>query len=319
MTHIFRMNFEKTFSSVSLFKCPNVSTSIFGIPATISEIFICHSGTDKLEKTEPDDYLICAVLDTHGSPAQIDDSIQKWQLETKLHPSSYFKQLFDKALGREFSCYFSSDVPGFSSHTVTEPHRSDDNQHLALISCFYYYGWLIFLRLHREQINTTVSADEADTLSSAGTIIRQRIRLINLRRYFLTQDRSSFPSLQKLCEDLKLKYNYAMRYEGLTTTHDLFEHHMDNTSKILQLKKTRAVAHTLNILTLSSIPLAIIGIALNIDLRTSIFQEPDTVFEMTTLHKIIGFSFAAPLFIIVLAKIVDWLTFNSSSSAKDEA
>ena len=52
MTRIFRMNFWAVFSSIYVYSASKKNTVVYGKPATLSDIYVCHSDPEKLDGVE---------------------------------------------------------------------------------------------------------------------------------------------------------------------------------------------------------------------------------------------------------------------------
>ena len=180
------------------------------------------------------------VFSLNCSASDIEEAESK---ECALHSDreGYVRDVINHCDGTGFMDAFSSDVPGYSAHT-TEREEFADDESIALISSFFHYGWTISLRLARDQLSININPNESKILYSSSDIIKQRVRLINIKRRFLSYDRTNNRELQELCNTLRNKYNMDVRFESLNTIHEFFEHHLDNASKIMQLRKTRAVS-----------------------------------------------------------------------------
>jgi hypothetical protein len=301
MTHIFRMNFWSVFTEVQTFNPIQKNCNIFGMKMTASDVFVCYSSKDRLDATEPADYLIAAVFTLQASSREFKTREQKI---SRIERRAIIERIIDQLLGIEFIKKFSSDVPGYSSHILRDNAGIDDKT-TALITAYFCYGWLVLLRLSRDQMTIRTYIDQVSMPTSSSDILRQRSRLINIARHFLSHDRSNNPNLQKICDGLRSKYDMDARFENLNTIHSLIERHLDNVTNIVQMQRSRSVSTALNILTFSTIPLAIAGTALAINLEASLLTKPSDVLNSSGLQLILGLSLVVPLILLTVAKFAD--------------
>lgn len=303
MTHIFRLNFWSVFSTVSRIKPTKADCLLGGLSATMTDLYLCYSGDDRLDGVEGENYVVVARF-------VVNESVERTEeMRTAAGVSSERKELqirrvIDECFDTAVMDSFKSDVPGFSAH-VFDWQDEKNNEDAALVSAFYHLGWTILLRLDRDQSGVVINPNEKEILLSSSDIIKQRVRLINVKRRFLSRDRTNQKAVRKLCIELAEKYTLEERFEGLNKVHELFESHLDNASKVMQLRKTRAVSNVLNILTFSAIPLGIMGVLLAIDLSASIISEPASVLEVRSVYIISIVSFVIPAILIGLAKAID--------------
>jgi hypothetical protein len=319
MTNIFRMNFWSVFSKIYVYTPDKKNCRIYEQPAEISSVFVVYSEEEKfyrknLDRSEYSDYIVTVVFSLKCSASELENAISnKIDVDSDLKRERYIRGLIKECYGSE-SMDVEATVPGCNAH-ISEDKDLTDDESIALISSFYHYGWVTLKRLEREQIELKVNPSEKKVLnSSSDDIIKQRVRLINIKRRFLSDDRTNNKELKALCLTLQQKYKMNDRFESRKAVLELFEHHLDNTSKIMQVRQTRAVSNVLNILTFSTIPLGLMGTILAIDLSASIFKEPDNVFQVDTLYTILIISFVTPVILIGLAKIVDIIWHSVANS-----
>jgi hypothetical protein len=303
MTHIFRLNFWSVFSTISRMTPTKAECQLNGLPGRAVGLYVCHSGIDRLDGVEGSNYIVVARFVLNESVERVEEMRRSAGISSE-SKELQMRRTIDSCFDSPVMDAFKSDVPGFSAHVFDWPDEAS-NEDAALVSAFYHFGWTILLRLDRDQSSVVINPNEKEILLSSSDIIKQRVRLINVKRRFLSRDRTNQRSIRKLCIDLAEKYALEERFDGLNKVHELFESHLDNSSKVMQLRKTRAVSNVLNILTFSAIPLGIMGVLLAIDLSASILREPETVIQVRSVYIIAIISFVIPVFLLGLAKAID--------------
>lgn len=306
MTHIFRANFWATFSRVEVFQPKNRNIEIFGKLAKISDVLVLQSADSDFDGIEGNDFLISF----HASFAEGDDELRERKVSLLSDQPSveYYTQLLASSVSEHFLDNYGCEpgaLPGVSSQLTSELIDSGHERSAAAVSAFFHYGWIVLLRLERAQLDLKISASSGDILYSAEDIIEQRVRLINIKRRFLTHDRTNNRSLRKHCASYREKFNMDRRFDTLNTVHELFEHHLDNTSKVIQAKRTQALSKALNLLTFLAIPLGVIGTILAIDLQGSFLTDPNSVAGNSILWFLVGGTFGAVIGIVALARLID--------------
>lgn len=301
MTEIFRLAFQASFSDAQRAPLTGKQLARGSARLDLIDCQILHSGAAKLDGTEGVDYLlVCALsVDCEEDPADF------WRGE--------FRTLESKlALLREFELTEVVDglsvlpdrLVGQNSYVM----RSGDIAYrpsLLSVFAFYLYGWILSLRAERNQLTASLSISFRRSGSRARDIALQRLRVINLSRYFLTDDRSNDPVTKELCDSLRLKFKLDARYERLASLHKDFEHHLDNTSKIAQSEQLGSVSNLIAILTVLSIPISFFSAIVAVNLQSPVFTSASGVLLDYRVYLLFAIGILVALAPFAVLRVVD--------------
>lgn len=303
MTSIFRMGFEQVFDSVRSIEEPAV-VILDDCSLLCRRIVILASSSSRMDSMEGPDYMIILELVTQDETTDIvavrdrvlsSSAILNWA-------KSILRQLAKTGYGVRLTKFIGHER-GSSTWTVKEDGKPNITN--SLLFAFFHYGWVILLRLEREQSNLRLSNDLAELTRGTQTILQHRIRLINLERYFLTHDRSSHPEYKAICDDFLNKYNLRARFDRLLSIHEAFELYIQDMTRILESKRSRATTRALKFLAGCSIPISIFGALLKADTSAEIFSRTNDVFVNPKLYTLLLISALPVVLIIALARIAD--------------
>ncbi len=164
---------------------------------------------------------------------------------------------------------------------------------------------LICWRLEREQIALKLQVTEEPEEHILKTLYVHRLRVINLCRYFLTNNRSSNLVVRDFCRSrvdahkIKAKYN---RYHDILT---LCETYINNMNSLSQARGTKAVKKILHLLAFIAIPLGIFGAIIQMSPHHDIIENPLDVLTNGGIWFWVGFSFIMPLLLLTLGYLYD--------------
>lgn len=308
MTSVFDVNFCKSFSTVSEFEVVHAQAVMYGKSATIKSVYMLYSDKNCLEGMPVDDYIVVAVCSVSGTPEAFEAARERYsngRMELRReHDIEIINNVCERPILKEFVPDAELKQPGYSSHIISDMSM----QNIATLACvyaFYCYGWLLLIRLSRDQIEVKLASLEVFSSSLSEEIVVQRQLLINIQRRFMLPDRSTHKGYKNLCEELKEKFQYENRFCLLESTHELIEKHLDNTTKILQLKKTKSLDSAIKFLTCLTVPFSMLGVLLAINLEASIIKSPTAVLNEVTLYILAFISLAVPVIIFILIRFLE--------------
>jgi hypothetical protein len=302
MTLNFRMCFWRIFERVWKIEFDRTVTEVFGLPATLSEVHLLEARPAKAR--EGPDYVLVAIFhfDVDAETlARARSNVRERLVSSEL--VTMYETLLRATPAAPVVAALSAELAGHSSWSDT---ASDTAlAHLAYVTGFYHYGWILALRIDREHIRMNLSTREISDRGSAQTILHNRIQLIQIQRYFLNEDRTNNKELQGVCARLRNKYKLEHRFERLSRVHRAMEEHLDNTFKVAQSNATRATNAAIRLLTLCAVPLGIMSVLLTLNLTSSVFSEFNRVATDGTLRILLAASFLAPFVLVFVAWLID--------------
>lgn len=302
MTHIFRMNFWEAFSLVRVYEGLDQPIDYLGLPGAIKTIMLIESDRGRLNETEGDDYILCLSVAFAGAIDRPTESALTQTTGATLEArESILRQTPLANLLNELK----GDIRGHSAWFNDEMDERLQQQ-VLFIAAFYFYAWVLLLRIERNQVDLDITPNINLQRRAMSHIITQRIRLINIERFFLTEDRSNRSELKELCMMLSKKYRIQERFDRATRRHTAFEHHLDNTTKALQAQRAASLSNMIAVLTLMSVPLAAMQVFFGINVTNSLYADSFHVFFSPATYLIIGASILCVLIPLGILRLVDW-------------
>jgi len=138
-------------------------------------------------------------------------------------------------------------------------------------------------------------------------IIEQRMRLLNLERYFLLGDRSNDPSLKEISVELRQLYRLDERYLKASARHEAFENHINNASKALQSQRAASLTKMVFLLTVLSVPLATMQVLFGINMDSAIYQKTKEMFLEKTTWAVVVVAVSIVAVPILAARLFDFI------------
>jgi len=303
MTAIFRLAFCSMLSDMRTFDLPRKADQ--ETPPGAARLLQCASfraSTVDMKGRSAPDFLLIAVLELTLPEGA--DAGQAWQafrtVESKM---ALLEACGMKKVVQSYSSGERQTV-GQNSFVVPGEYPCDASP-LSSIFAFYFLGWLTSLRIERSQLRTELAAGPKTTANSGWRIANQRLQILNLSRYFLTNDRTNDASLKGICNALSTKLKLQLRYERALSLHREFEHHLDNTLKIIQSEKLGSVSNLLVILTLLSVPLSFFAAIVAVNMESTIFTSPARVLSDYRIYLLFLVGLAGSLLPFVALKLHD--------------
>ncbi|HVZ98749.1 MAG TPA: hypothetical protein VG841_00390 [Caulobacterales bacterium] len=304
MTINFRMCFWRVFDRVWSIDTGGLVMTVLGLPATFSQAHLFEARALKGAGVSQPDYVFVATFDfdvAEGELARARTQLRE-QLTSRQFVELYQGMLRPTPAGFLFDRLL-SELPGHSSWVGD--HSDTVAAHAPYLAAFFHYGWILALRVDRGSILMDLSTREIADNTNTQQILLRRIQLIQLQRYFLTEERSNNKELQGVCARLREKYKLDKRFARLSDLHRAMEEHLDNTFKVLQSKATRTTNLAIQALTFSGLPFAITSVLLSLNLASSIFKDFEHVLVDSRIYVLLGFSFVLTFAIVGIAILLD--------------
>jgi len=200
---------------------------------------------------------------------------------------------------------FRINFPGLLSGKLDA--SSDENaKHVTpFLFAFYYYAHLICWRLEREQIGLRLELMDTPDSAVINNVMAQRLRVINLKRYFLTNNRSSHPEIKAFCKSRVEAHNLETKYERYKDVLELFESYLSSVNDISQERGGRAVRKTLNVLAFIAIPLGLYGAISDLTPNKDFFVQPEKILATPDIWFWLAVSFIVPIALITIGHLWD--------------
>jgi len=272
----------------------------------VNRVLFLISKAELLGKTEPDDHFLILDL-THAdegdrprlkSQGLNDREIVKAYLDAIAHIEG-----FDK-MGQVLQV-FRTAHPGllYSNDTISDNPKAEHVK--PYLFAFYYYAHLISWRLERSQTHLKLETMELPTSKLIEDLSIQRLRIINLLRYFQTKNRSSNPIITEFCKQRIQAHHIQERYSHFHNSLVQFETYIGTLNAIAQTRGSHAVKKTLNTLAFFAIPLGIFGAIMQLSPNTDIIKIPDQVLTNKDIWFWLMFSFLSPLILLGIGYLYD--------------
>jgi hypothetical protein len=305
MTTIFRTAFRAMFSSKRVFRTTKKTVRFAGLSVKVRACHAYRAATADINGRSTPDYLLVTVLEL--SPGISDaDGATAWRAFRSLEGK--IDLLGKCGLGAVAAAYASAPGKTVGQNSFVLPDDLNPNpQTLADVFVFYFLAWLICLRIERSQLRADLTVARNALRMSGRKIANQRLRIINLSRYFLTQDRTNDVTLKRICAALTDKFKLRTRYDRALSLHRDFEHHLDNLSRIAQSEQMGSVSNLLLILTLASVPLSFFAAAIAIDTKSEVFTDASALVRDHRIYLLLLIGLAGSLLPFAFLKLRDMI------------
>ncbi len=201
--------------------------------------------------------------------------------------------------------FSSCNYPGLYIGNVQRIQDVKAERTLPYLLAFYYYAHLISWRLERDQIHLNLEEIKSPTANIVKEIMRQRLRVINLCRYFLTNNRSGNDEIVHVCNERIKEHKLQEKYARYNEILESFEIYFANIQALKQEHGTKAVKLALNILAFTAVPLGFIGAFSGLAPTNDIFSNPGVIFGNITIDLWLGFSFLIPVLLLGTSHLMD--------------
>jgi hypothetical protein len=303
MTHLFRMNFWAAFDRVAKIEFDKTSVRYLDLDATVNTVVLFKTNKRRLTESGGHDHVVYFCLQIENS---LDNEQAKHATAATIELLQEREDVIRQTPAHWLLGHLESDHIGHSAFIAEAPDRFAED--LMCLAAFFFYAWILILRIEREQSAMNISPDMHTIARSSRDIIAQRVRLLNMERYFLSIDRTNVGYLKDICLQLVKKYRLSERHERAARLHASFEHHMDNTEKALQSRRFSTLTNMIAILTLISIPLATLQVMFGINLSSSIFREWRDIFSNHIIFVSVALALAMAAIPLVALRVFDTVT-----------
>lgn len=304
----FKLIYSKVFSYASFLavECP---VRLLGIKCKIKSISVFTSGSEKLDSTETKDIILILELFTY-SDKNLNTLFQKARNRfsiTEQDIAEMFRRKLKNIGDGDLASITHDGRPGYG--LVTPTLGIIDPKSIPAYCAFYYYGWLIFQRLEREQATIALSIDYKKASAQLKKIPIMRIKILNLSRYFLTMNRSTNENIQHECNNMLRHFKLEERYKRHLTLHNSFEKHLDNIVSLADSERFTISKKMYRIIAFFGIPLGAFSALLAIQLNSDIFINTFDILQNQKVWILFLSSLFVPLFFVLMSLCIDKLRF----------
>ncbi len=300
----FRLIYSKVFNNSSILDV-NYPVTLLGCKSIIKSISVFVSGPDQLDATEPNDIILILELSTLKDK-NLKNIFQEARNRFAITEQDIAEMLRRKLRSIEGGILASITYKGRLGYSLFTP--TEDGVNLKDISAycaFYYYGWLIFQRLEREQATIALSINNKKASEQLERIPKMRIKILNLSRYFLTMNRSTNEKIQHECNKMLKHYRLEERYNRHLSLHNSFEKHLGNIVSIAESERYTISKKMYRIIAFFGVPLGAFSALLAIQLGSDIFVEPFDIVQNKKVWMLFLGSLFIPVFFVIISLIID--------------
>jgi hypothetical protein len=285
MTEIWKIAFRSVFQVAEFGDPDPIIISCDDLVFTLRQIGVFFSPAHALDFTEGDDYMVSCVVSvstSSGSPVEKSSVVAAYG-----GAAGKIRLLNELGLtDLTSSMQLSQDrIMGHNAWLRDSVSHAQLDSFLAIYS-FYAYGWILLMRMEREQM--FMALGQSKLQSSGKAIVRQRLRILNFVRFFLTDDRTNVSELKQFCDDMRARSKYDKRYSRIADAHKDFEHHLDNTAKLAQSRQLGSVSNLIFVLTLFSVPISFFSAALALNFNSPVFEKTMETVVDTRIYVLLG-------------------------------
>lgn len=299
----FRLIHSKVFSNASILDV-NHPVILLGCKSTIKSISVFVSGPEQLDATEPNDIILVldiATMEDKNLKNSFQEARNRFAI-TEQHIAEILRRKLRNIEDGVLASITYEGRPGYSLYTPTNGESLKD---ISAYCAFYYYGWLIFQRLEREQATVALSIDNKKASEQLKRITQMRIKILNLSRYFLTMNRSTNEKIQHECDNMLKHYRLKERYNRHLSLHDSFEKHLGNIVSIADSERYAISKKMYRIIAFFGVPLGAFSALLAIQLGSDVFVKPFDIVQNKKVWLLFLGSLFVPVFFVILSLIID--------------
>lgn len=329
-TYSFGLSFSKVFSSHRILEKGFVFQDSQGQSYQVVRTHILESNQEKIDGTEADDYFVVMTLEkqSEGAPEgpsaaeSFDSSLSlgisaDFEKKKFFRFASYFEGTELAGIFKQYSC----DYPSIRILASEKRHSSGDLIYslnevavraFPFYWAFYYYAYMLFLRVDRAQVDMDVRADSDYRDHWVQSLMQQRKRIININRYFLTPDRTQNLEIRKLLTHLSEKYQFEKRMNRIKDVQENLEIYFESIHQINQEKKGRTISASVMALTFLGLPFGLMGLVFDSSSESLLISNPSEIFTNTSLLTWISIALLSPA---LLAAII--IGFNRVKALKE--
>jgi hypothetical protein len=177
-----------------------------------------------------------------------------------------------------------------------------DTSTAALLS-FYSFAQLIVWQIGRDHAAIELKPDPLDINTKLASVLRNRARIINIGRFFLTKNITNNPVRSVIVGNARKHFRIKEKFEGFVETNDLIERFFLTSNQIRQNKTAKVLNVTALFLAIVGLPTAIMSMLIALQDNTMIVKQPKTIIDQSEYISFLGVS----LGVSVAAIMVIWL------------
>ena len=171
------------------------------------------------------------------------------------------------------------------------------------IMCFYAFAQLVVWQIDRDHASIELRADPLDINKNLVAVLRIRARIINIRRYFLTNNITNDRTNSQYVSMARQYTNLQHKFEGFSETNDLIERFFLTSSQIKINLSTKVLNITALFIAVIGLPTAIMSMLISLSENTMIVKEPRKIIDQTDYL----YFFTNSLLISIVAVFGIWL------------
>lgn len=300
LTEIFRTSIRSAFSDVALIDGV-VSGVIAPDGCKVERCAVFYSPRSFLDETEGDDFIVVFCINIEsldmGQLAKYSGKDGKFELIRRCGYGDFISKFTPSTINivghRSYMCeLFDADMECINTY--------------LLIYAFYTYAWVLLLRVERDQQGVKLFATKRHLGECGASIMKQRLRMVNLRRYFFTNDRSNNQYIKKYCSDIFKSFHLSRRYEHIAVSHRGFEYYLSSAANLVQNAELGTVSGLVLISTILSVPINFFAAVMAINISGgSVFVDPSGVYRNVSVYSVLGVGICFLTVPFVLIKLRD--------------
>lgn len=170
---------------------------------------------------------------------------------------------------------------------------------------FYSFCLLMIWKLAREQTHINIAVESRDLQEQLRTVMRMRSQIINVERYFLTQNISNDRLTNLIARDIRDRFGLVDKFNRFLPLNESIERHLQTAIQMrADLKST--------ILNYVALSVAAIGLPVSFLSMLLAFNPDATVVKarsMMVMTESLDMLISATLFTLCLAATLSWLAY----------
>lgn len=169
--------------------------------------------------------------------------------------------------------------------------------------CFYTLAQLIVWQIDRDHASIELRPDPNDINRKLIAVLRNRARIINVRRYFLTKNITNDKANARITALGRSHINLKAKFDGFIETNDLIEKFFLASSQIRQNRSTKILNITALFIAIIGLPTAVMSMLIALQDNTLIVKNPSTIINQAEYVYFLVIS----LLISITAVMAIWL------------
>ena len=245
--------------------------------------------------------------------------MQNFRKESKISDQKLI-EMFNTSISKtpyyQLSSFSYIDFPGCSF--FMQPYPDGSEIIFPFLYGFHYYNLLLYHRLERDQVDLELNLDINSSNQALQLIANNRIRLINIQRYFLTANRSNIEAIKDASDLLRETFSLPDRYIRHIDINNSLEKHLSNVSRIAEAEKSQIFSLIAALLTFFGVPVAIFSALMSANLDAAIIVKPEKLWSDHKFLIISAVSFIIPLSVVFVGFAIDFVLSVMRNSNKTD-